>query len=75
MKNVPITGPFLCAKVLELSKTLNGETKFHASEGWKWKFCQRHDIRQLSVQGEKLSSDKAEADKFVHDFRSFIKES
>ena len=36
---VPVTGPLLCTKALELSKTLNSETKFHASEGWKWRFC------------------------------------
>lgn len=55
MEGVPVTSPLLCAKALQLSKTLNGETvKFHASEGWKWRFCQRHGIRQLFVQGEKL---------------------
>lgn len=74
MEGVPVTGPLLCAKALELSKTINGETEFHASEGWKWRFCQRHGIRQLSVQGEKLSGDKEEADKFASDFRSFVME-
>ena len=58
MSGVPVTGPLLCAKALELSKSLKGETKFCASEGWKWRFCQRHGIRQLSDQGEKLSADK-----------------
>ena len=49
METVPVTGPSLCAKTLELSKTLNTETKFYASESWKWRFCQRHGIRPLSV--------------------------
>ena len=74
IEGVPVTGPLLCAKALELSRTLSGETNFQASEGWKWRFCQRHGIRQLSVQGEKLSSDKEEADKFVSEFRSFVME-
>ena len=62
MQSVPVTGPLLCTKALEISKTMHGETAFTASEGWKWRFCNRHGIRQLSVQGEKLSSDKEEAD-------------
>ena len=75
MESVPVTGPLLCAKALKLSKTINGETKFLASEGWKWRSCQRHGIRQLFVQGENLSRDKEEADKFVPEFRSFVIES
>ena len=67
MEGVPATGPLLY-------ETINGETKFPASEGWKWRFCQRHGIRQLSVQGEKLSGDEEEADKFVSEFRSFVME-
>ena len=52
MEAVPVTGPLLCAKAPDLSKTFNGEMKFLASEGWKWRLCQRHGIHQLSVQGE-----------------------
>ena len=74
MQGVPVTGPLLCAKALEISKTMHGETAFPASEGWKLRFCNRHGIRQLSVQGEKLSGDKEEADQFISDFRKFVKE-
>ena len=45
-EGVPISGPLLCEKALELSKILQGEeTKFKASDGWKWRFCMRHGIR------------------------------
>ena len=74
MEGVPISGPMLCEKALELNKCLNGESKFSASEGWKWRFCKRHGIRNLSVEGEKLSADKDGADSFVISFSHFIKE-
>lgn len=74
MEGVPISGPMLCEKALELNKCLNGESKFSASEGWKWRFCKRHGIRNLSVEGEKLSADKDGADGFVISFSHFIKE-
>lgn len=74
MSGVPVTGPLLCAKAMELSKSLKADTKFRASEGWKWRFCKRHGIWQLSVQGEKLSANKEEADEFVASFKLLVKE-
>lgn len=75
MEGVPISGPMLCEKAIELSKCLHGaENKFSASEGWKWRFCKRHGIRNLSIEGEKLSADKEAADSFVISFSKFIKE-
>ena len=65
MDGVPVSGGMIREKALELSRKLHGETTFKASEGWKWRFCRRHGIRQLSVQGEKLSGDKDEAEKFI----------
>lgn len=74
-EGVPISGPLLCEKALELGKIIQGEdTKFKASEGWKWRFCQRHGIRQLSFQGEKLSADKEAADQFVPKFKKLLEE-
>ena len=72
MEGVPISG---AEKVVDFSETLNGEESgFKASEGWKWQFCRRHGIRQLSMQGEKLSADKEAADTFVCTFRKLVKE-
>jgi hypothetical protein len=72
MEGVPVSGPILCEKAVELSGILNGETDFTASKGWEWRFSQRHGIRQLSVQGEKLSSDGEQAELFVSTFKELI---
>ena len=77
MEKVPISGPLLCEKAVELYKTLHKDAKesdFVASEGWKYRFCKRHGIRQLSLQGEKLSADIDAADEFVASFPKFVKE-
>jgi len=29
------------------------ESTFQASYGWQWRFCKRHGIRNLTMQGEK----------------------
>jgi hypothetical protein len=74
-EGIPISGPLLCEKALELSRILGGEeSQIKASEGWKWGFCKRHGIRQLSFQGEKLSSDKEAADRFIPKFRKLVEE-
>ena len=62
-QDMPISGPVLCEKATQLHAQLhdgdpdNLESSFQASRGWLWRFCQRHGIRQLSLQGEKVSSD------------------
>ena len=72
MEGIPVSDPLLCEKALSLSWVLNGETDFTASKGWAWRFCQRHGIRQLSLQGEKLSSDEEQPEEFVSSFREFV---
>ena len=38
---------------------------FHASRGWLWRFCRRHGgIRQLSLQGEKVSVNESVVEPF-----------
>ena len=32
-------------------------SEFKASSGWLWRFCRCHGIRELSLEGEKLSAD------------------
>ena len=70
--------PIVKAKALDLHKKLCDargmtETKFTASDGWLWRFCQRHCVRQLSLQGERLSADKPAADQFIVDFQEFVR--
>ena len=76
MEGVPISGLLLCEKAVVLYKTLHKDAKasnFIASEGWKWRFCKRHGIRQLSFQGEKLSADSDAAVEFTKSFPEFAK--
>lgn len=73
-------GPVLQAKAVQLYKQLcegRGETEpieFVASDGWLWRFCRRHGIRQLTLQGEKLSADKPASEEFVSSFRTFVED-
>jgi len=54
-RGVPILGPILSSKALELNQRLNPSDaeSFKASSGWLCRFKSRHGIRQLSIQGEK----------------------
>ena len=66
-QGIPITGPILREKARLFHQQLhddNSSSSFEASTGWQWRFCQRHGIRQLSLQGEKLSSDLDAPDSF-----------
>ena len=45
MDGIPVMGPILCQKAIQLSKKLFGEDYgFVASEGWRLRFCNRHGI-------------------------------
>ena len=62
-QDTPISGPLLKEKALEFHNMLHeGEAdppSFNASAGWLWRFCKRHGIHQLSLQGEQLSSNES----------------
>lgn len=63
-----MSGPLLKEKAAEFHERLHeGEINppsFTASAGWLWRFCNRHGIRELSLQGEQLSSNPNEIDPF-----------
>ena len=72
-------GPVVQAKARELHQKLcdrrgGGPSDFTASDGWLWIFSKRHGIRQLTLQGEKLSADQPAADNFISTFQEFIEE-
>ena len=83
-EGVPITGSIIRAKALDLHRQLHShsdemegdgsvvDSAFMASTGWIWRFGKHHNIRQLSLQGEKLSADQPAADQFVPEFQAFI---
>ena len=40
MEGVPISGPILCEKAVQLHKKMYGvESSFSGSTGWQWRFC------------------------------------
>ncbi|XP_066026205.1 tetratricopeptide repeat protein 28-like [Pocillopora verrucosa] len=65
----PISGPLLQGKAKHFSMQLNGESadheSFKASTGWLDKFKNRHGIRNLSIQGEKLAAAEEAVDPFL----------
>ena len=58
---MPISGPILCEKAKQFNEQLHVQEAttppFTVSSGWLWCFCNRHGIRGLRLQGEKLSAD------------------
>ncbi len=70
----------LQAKAVQLYKQLcearseTGPGQFVASDGWLWRFCRRHGIRQLTLQGEKLSADKPASEEFITSFRTYVED-
>ena len=49
---------------MELNRKLGGKKDLKSSTGWLKRFKSRHGIRELDIQGEKLSADTGAAEKF-----------
>ena len=47
---------------------------FTASTSWVCRSCKRHNIREVSLQGEKLSADEPASTNFVTEYRAFVQE-
>jgi hypothetical protein len=74
-EGAPISGPILCEKAVPLYKKMYGEdATFSGSKGWQWRFCKRHGIRNLSLQGEKLSADPDASKHFISTFSDYVEE-
>ena len=72
-----ISGPLLQEKAKHFSTQLNTETadrEFKASTGWLEKFKTRHGIRNLSIQGEKLSAAEETVEPFLQKLHKVIEE-
>lgn len=70
----PISGPLLCEKALELNKKLGGDESYVASNGWLYRFKSRHGIRELKIQGEKMSANVDAGNSFKDDFKKKLNE-
>ena len=59
----------LCKKALLFNEGLNGDASFKASSGWLRNFKLRHGIREIEIQGEKLSVSSVNAEKFISELK------
>ena len=73
-QGMPVSGPVLSEKATQLNSKIHGDSApdFKASKGWLWRFCNRHGMRQLSIQGEKLSSDMTAPDPFKEELQTVM---
>lgn len=72
-KGVPISGPLLQEKALQLKTRIEGENSdFTACNSWinRWKI--RYGIRQISIAGESMSANKDAVDEFKKTFHQMI---
>lgn len=73
-QGMPLTGPIIQAKAIEINKKVGGDSSFKASIGWLEKFKSRHGIRQLDISGEKLSADSTVVADYRKKLEQIIKE-
>ena len=76
-KGAPVSGPLLQEKALQLFPSLypdEDESAFKASSGWLHKFCRRHGVRELSLQGEALSADTSAVEPFCQQLKNKIED-
>lgn len=55
-----MSGPIIAEKALFFNLKLNGDPVFKASSGWLEKFKSRHGVRELNIEGEKMSAASVE---------------
>ena len=73
----PISGPLLQEKAKRFYSQLHtypADGDFKASTGWLEKFKTRHGIRNLSIQGEKLSAAEDTVDPFLQKLHQVMEE-
>ncbi|XP_037806580.1 jerky protein homolog-like [Lucilia sericata] len=69
--NVPISGPVLQTKALEIHKKFYSG-QFNASHGWFSRFKKRYGIRLMKESGEKLSSKAELVEPFLLHFKDLL---
>ena len=61
-------------KASEFHRLIYGESSkpFVASSGFQWRFCEMFGLGNLTISGEKLSSDSLSAEQFINGFSAMI---
>lgn len=62
---LPVNGPMIQTKALQLANTLDPTNKFTASDGWLDKFTKRHEIKFKSLSGEGASVNEAQVNDWL----------
>lgn len=73
-EGVPISGPMCAKQAQKFHEQLKIKGTFSASSGWLYRFKKRHGIRQLAIQGEKLSADDVAMVEFCYDLENLLVE-
>ncbi|GFW57037.1 jerky protein homolog-like [Trichonephila clavipes] len=73
-RGTPLSGPIIQEKAIQLNKLMNSDASFSASIGWLDRWKKRLGVRQLTITGEKLSSDFDAAKEYVTTFANLIAE-
>ncbi|XP_057652222.1 jerky protein homolog-like [Diorhabda carinulata] len=68
----PINGPIICEKALQVNQ-MNGDPNFKATTGWFQRFKSGHGIRELDIQGERLSDGIVSAENLKKSFNELCK--
>ena len=67
---------WLCEKTKQFNEQLHAQEatapSFTASSGWLWRFCNRHGIHGLRLQGEKLSADTEAPEPFKKELQDIM---
>ncbi|XP_020297967.1 jerky protein homolog-like, partial [Pseudomyrmex gracilis] len=71
---IPVQGVHLQIQAQYFHTVLKGQGQFNASNGWLHKWQIRHNIRSVTICGEKLSADKNAAENFKVEFSQYINE-
>ncbi|XP_068994150.1 tigger transposable element-derived protein 2-like [Neodiprion pinetum] len=69
---VPVQGTHVQLQAKIFHQKMGAKNKFLASNGWLYKWQQRHKIRNKKICGEKLSADTAAADEYKSQFKDFV---
>ena len=73
MKGYLSRGQYCAKKLFNYTRSCKKTSQFSGSTGWHWRFCKRHGIHNLSLQGEKLSADIEASVEFVS-FAEFVEQ-
>ncbi|XP_057326796.1 jerky protein homolog-like isoform X5 [Microplitis mediator] len=69
---VPISGPILKKKAIEINEELGGDKSFRASDGWLDNWKRRKDIRSLRITGEKGSTDFDAGNDYANKLKTIV---